>query len=91
MNINTIFYPLGDSLYRSNGMEFSTFDKDNDESSGNCAANLGGANWWRNCGFNNMNGKYERNDNGWKFMWWWRFENSATSLKSMTIMFRQVV
>ena len=35
----------GDSLYYSNGMKFSTFDKDNDKDNGNCADFYKGA-WW---------------------------------------------
>ena len=56
-------------------MEFSTSENDNDEWNGdNCADYKGAANWWRNCGFNNMNGKYGGNgDIGQKFMCWYRF------------------
>jgi len=83
-----------DSLSSSNGMEFSTFDKDNDASDGNCAASFG-ANWWRACGSNNINGKYGGNgDSGNEFMCWkgfWKKDkvDRSTSLKSMTLMFRQ--
>ena len=39
-----------DALRPHNGRSFSTFDNDNDESSGNCAASYGGGGWWfRNC------------------------------------------
>ena len=85
-------------------MEFTTFDRDNDAwSDGNCADGWG-ANWWGNCGSNNMNGKYGANgDIGKEFMWWkgfWRRccitgmewdGDKYTSLKSMTLMFRQAV
>jgi len=81
----------GDSLLWNNGMEFSTFDNDNDEWRGDCAASRGGANWWESCGGNNMNGKYGgKGDIDREFMWWWLFDNNVMSLKSMTLMFRQV-
>jgi len=40
-----------------NGLQFSTFDRDNDQhSSLNCAAWIGGGFWWRRCGGCNVNG-----------------------------------
>jgi len=81
----------GDSLSDSNGMKFSTPDKDNDECSSFNCADYGGSNWWRNCGSNTINGKYGDNKNKYaKFMYWYSFDNSSRSLKSMTLMFRQV-
>ena len=77
-------------------MEFSTSDRDNDPWGGvyfNCAAihHGGGGNWWNDCGHNNINGKYDSNgDIGDEFMWWIDFDNSKMSLKTMTLMFRQV-
>ena len=70
-------------------MEFSTFDKDNDESYHNCAVYYNGANWWNRCGSNNINGEY--GDIGHQFMWWRYFDNNNyyMALKSMTLMFRQ--
>ena len=90
-NRQTHFYPPGDGLSSSRGMEFSTFDNDNDDwSIVNCAARRGGANWWENCGWNNINGKYGRNgDIGWEFMFWWHFDHNEMALKSMTLMFRE--
>ena len=79
-----------------NNMNFSTFDNNNDasnsRSSANCAGVFGGGNWWGNCGNNNINGKYGGNgDIGPEFMWWLDFDkNVYTSLKTMTLMFRQV-
>ena len=72
-------------------MEFTTSDKDNDAAGYNCADYIGGANWWRSCGSNNMNGKYGGNgDSGRKFMSWYYFDYDWQALRTMTLMFRQV-
>jgi len=50
---NASFDALGDH----NGLQFTTFDRDNDLwSSGNCAARRGGGFWWRQCGGCSVNG-----------------------------------
>ncbi|CAN9510223.1 unnamed protein product [Ophioblennius macclurei] len=48
-----------DKFYTShNGMQFSTFDKDNDKYDGNCASQ-DGSGWWMNrCHAAHLNGKY---------------------------------
>ncbi|XP_054876228.1 microfibril-associated glycoprotein 4-like [Poeciliopsis prolifica] len=48
----------GDSLVRHNGMKFSTFDKDQDESGGNCAKIHLGAFWYYACHGTKPNGVY---------------------------------
>ena len=72
-------------------MKFSTSDNDNDdEIDTNCAAHYGGGNWWADCGFNSINGKYGGNEDiGGQFMRWRHFDNNDMALKSMTLMFRQ--
>ena len=71
-------------------MEFTTFDNDNDASRDNCADG-GAANWWADCGANNINGKYGSNrDRGHEFMFWWT-NGKFIALKSMTLMFREAV
>ena len=83
-------------------MEFTTFDKDNDEffietrngnTEMNCAVERGGGGgWWKRCGKQNMNGIYGgKNDSGKKYMHWRNFDNNDDwqALKSMTFMFRQ--
>ncbi|XP_059179589.1 angiopoietin-related protein 7-like [Physella acuta] len=42
-----------------NGMAFSTFDKDNDESSRNCAENYKGGWWFNNCRLVHANGVWQ--------------------------------
>ncbi|XP_039644787.1 microfibril-associated glycoprotein 4-like [Perca fluviatilis] len=48
----------GDSLSYHNRMKFSTFDKDQDNSGGNCATSQLGAFWYNTCHHSNPNGVY---------------------------------
>ena len=48
----------GDSLKYHKGLPFSTADKDNDQSSGNCAVSNGGGWWFKDCDTSNLNGKW---------------------------------
>ncbi|KAM4524345.1 microfibril-associated glycoprotein 4-like isoform 1-T2 [Odontesthes bonariensis] len=48
----------GDSLLHHNGRKFSTFDKDQDALSGNCAKQYLGAWWYGHCLDSNPNGVY---------------------------------
>ncbi|KAI8747655.1 BgiBFREP16.3, partial [Biomphalaria glabrata] len=49
----------GDSLSNHNSMFFSTFDRDNDIYSLNCAVERSGAWWYYYCSASNLNGKWE--------------------------------
>ena len=49
----------GDSLSNYHeGLEFSTFDHDNDHANQNCAYEHGGGWWYRDCDNANLNGQY---------------------------------
>ena len=49
-----------DALVYHNGQYFSTYDRDNDKWSSNCAYNLQGGWWYRNCYASNLNGRHQR-------------------------------
>lgn len=48
---------IRDSFTYSNGMQFSTADRDNDVASGHCAASYGGPWWHKSCTRSSLNGK----------------------------------
>ncbi|WAR31557.1 MFAP4-like protein [Mya arenaria] len=48
----------GDSMAYHNGMQFTTFDNDNDRSSVNCAVKFTGGNWFKACHEAHPNGLY---------------------------------
>ena len=48
----------GDAPYSARGMEFSTPDRDNDNSAGHCAQEMGSGWWFNNCSVSNLNGEY---------------------------------
>uniref|UniRef100_A0A8C5E168 Fibrinogen C-terminal domain-containing protein n=1 Tax=Gouania willdenowi TaxID=441366 RepID=A0A8C5E168_GOUWI len=75
----------GDFYTSHNGMQFSTFDKDNDKYDGNCAQQ-DGSGWWMNrCHAAHLNGKYYLEfgyDNG---IIWVTWHNRWYSLKETTM------
>ena len=81
LNITGHTGTAGDSLALHNGMQFSTEDRDNDQSSGNCATLWKGAWWYKSCGHSNLNGLYRSGLSGVQGVWWHHFLNDNISLK----------
>ena len=70
----------GDSLGYHNGMKFTTYDRDNDQYSGNCAVYYKGAWWYQRCHRSNLNGPYlgaaSRSDRAINWLKWKRYTRS---------------
>ncbi|KAL9972067.1 hypothetical protein ACROYT_G018306 [Oculina patagonica] len=66
-----------DRLYYYNTMSFSTMDRDNDKSGGNCAKAYRGAWWYNNCGVDILNAQYAFS----YYQWHWNLKGSEMKLK----------
>ena len=90
LNIADYTGTAGDSLSNHNGMQFSTKDRDNDQSSGHCATAHRGAWWYKNCDTSNLNGLYRSGLSGHQGIVWDTFRNNEYSLKfaQMKLRFR---
>ncbi|XP_034472943.1 fibrinogen C domain-containing protein 1-like [Drosophila innubila] len=78
----------GDSLRIHHGMQFSTFDRDNDRWDGvNCAETRTGAWWFNHCHDSDLTGKYGDNTYG-KGINWYHFRGWSHSLKKAVMMIR---
>lgn len=54
------YLTTGDFFSHGDGIQFSTFDKDNDRDTNlNCAVTSHGAWWYRDCHGSNLNGLYK--------------------------------
>ncbi|XP_048739264.2 fibrinogen-like protein A [Ostrea edulis] len=77
----------GDSLIRfHSGDQFTTWDQDNDRSNRNCAEDLHGAWWYRDCAKSNLNGQYAGSavsDRKYPFWYHWK---STKALKGTEMM-----
>ncbi|XP_044034178.1 microfibril-associated glycoprotein 4-like [Siniperca chuatsi] len=83
----------GDSLSFHNGQKFSTFDKDQDSSSGNCARSYLGAFWYNNCHHANPNGVYRWGADATLFavgVDWYHWKGNDYSLKAISMKIRPV-
>jgi ficolin len=74
----------GDALEDHNGKMFSTFDRNNDEDTRNCAVQFHGAWWYKACFHSNLNGQYsEKSNKGIRWHHW-----KISSLKKVEMKFR---
>ncbi|XP_036419539.1 microfibril-associated glycoprotein 4-like [Colossoma macropomum] len=83
----------GDSLAHHNGQKFSTFDKDQDSSSENCAKLYLGAFWYNSCHNANPNGIYVwgQHDNHYAIgNVWYHFKDHKYGLKFISMKIRPV-
>ena len=68
-------------MTRHNGMQFSTYDRDNDvHSSANCAVHYQGAWWFVSCHLSNLNGLYLDGRSNGDGVTWYYFKLAHTSL-----------
>nr|KAI8736545.1 Fibrinogen C domain-containing protein 1-like; partial Resistant factor [Biomphalaria glabrata] len=71
LNIGVYSGNAGDSFSRHNNSFFSTFDRDNDEHSSNCAVSYTGAWWYHSpCHSCNLNGKWGSSVHGKGVIWY---------------------
>ena len=74
------------------GQKFSTYDRDLDTYSGNCAEESKGAWWHAVCYRSLLNGMYYRNPSAapnWQGLIWYHWKGKKYSLKSSTMMIRK--
>ncbi|XP_059409090.1 microfibril-associated glycoprotein 4-like [Carassius carassius] len=84
----------GDSLTQHNGQKFTTFDKDQDSSSVNCAKHYLGAFWYKSCHYANLNGVYLWGEDPTIFaignVWYSWNNNLAVGMKFTSMKIRRV-
>lgn len=81
----------GDSLTYHNLQKFSTYDRDQDVISTNCASRYRGAFWYKSCYWANLNGKYSGNvgvDE--QSLNWYHWKVAHQSIKFSQMKFRPV-
>jgi predicted nucleic acid-binding Zn-ribbon protein len=80
---------LNDPWYGSNNIPFSTYNKDNDRSSLNCASMLKGGWWFRSCG-RSLNGLYLHNQDlsARQGIVWFRWRGWDYTLKKVVMMIK---
>lgn len=79
----------GDSLSYSNGMPFTTLDKDNDiHKTENCAVTHIGAWWYKSCHDSNLNGQFVRSSRNPQGMLWYYWKNDESTIKGSQMKLR---
>ena len=73
-----------------NGMSFSTRDRDNDESSNNCAERFNGGWWFESCFRAALNGPYREADDFpvWEGIIWYTWLGDSKSLRKVVMKIR---
>lgn len=79
----------GDSLSYSNGMGFSTVDRDHDLSEkNNCAITSIGAWWYKSCHDSNLNGEFGKSERNPQGMVWYFWKNNESTVKKSQMKIR---
>ncbi|XP_076031405.1 ficolin-2-like [Oratosquilla oratoria] len=81
----------GDGLFYHDGMQFTTYDMDNDEADGNCAVRMGGGGgWWYKSCYHVLGTGVYRNSKGSRYggVAYWPFGEVEESLKSFRMLIR---
>ena len=84
----------GDSLTSHSGAGFSTKDRDNDKSNGNCMSRFKAGPWWHyNCFRSSLNGKYYSSQHlrDWSGVIWQGWKPSYHSLKTASMKLRKKI
>jgi ficolin len=84
MHIGRYSGTAGDSLTYNNNMKFSTYDRDNDKWSSNCASSSSsglGSWWYKHCTAVNLNGQYRYGDSSRSNVIWESFKSTASLKK----------
>jgi hypothetical protein len=84
INIDEYSGNAGDAMEYQNGMEFSTVERDRDDSRTNCAANYEGGWWFSHCQHANLNGKYSLG-----LTWFNSLENKRIEIAKSKMMMRE--
>ena len=81
----------GDAMFYNSGQRFSTYDRDNDPVSRNCAVAHKGP-WWHNdCSYANLNAQYyfTRYIGDWGGVTWYQWKNAIYSMKKTKMKIRR--
>jgi len=83
---------IGDGLRVHNGKPFTTFDRDNDQWSNNCAESFKGGWWYGSCHHANLNGRYyfykEKYPHA-SGIHWYKFDQEKKSMKFVEMKLRK--
>ncbi|KFB41058.1 AGAP011223-PA-like protein [Anopheles sinensis] len=80
-----------DSMDLHKKQQFTTFDRDNDQGSGNCAVRWHGAWWYNYCHTSNLNGLYQNTIDDSRAMSWYDFKFDRRGLAYSRMMIRDII